>query len=516
MVIGIRFLNGVLSHSMYRMEDRSVGGMLARLLLGEFWGEVPIRAAGHLWYLTVATGGLFVIGVAVAARAAWRAGGSLRHGSWPIAGEGAQAYSIVAAAALLAISVIGMTDVSRPLQRLDHLIYGRYNDSFGVFFLMLGVAYMLERWSGERASTLGTVRYPAVSALAVLALTALVLQVGGARLLASGQPYAPISAIGIAVYAGEATMLPVAVATLGGAILVVLSVVILPRISPYLSVGLLCASFLAMSWIAETEVLRSYNSQWMNLLSLHHSVRHVGEPALIGYDEDNLSLHGLNGYQFWLDDVDFVTFDSGASDNPPDVDLVIAAEEWDQAGMLGARLASIEPRLDQGLWVLPGATQDAMGSKGQLLPRDPTSELPPEGMSSNLEIIRGPEPGASVTANTSSLLRLRIQHLGGGSPWIPLGAWAPDPVTGATRLVARWIPAGQADVAALQIAELPRTVLPGEEVEVEIEVTPSTEDGPLAPGEYVLRLGLVQEGYGWFEASGDPQVDLALEVVEAR
>jgi hypothetical protein len=83
-------------------------------------------------------------------------------------------------------------------------------------------------------------------------------------------------------------------------------------------------------------------------------------------------------------------------------------------------------------------------------------------------------------------------------------------------LVARWIPAGQADVAALQIAELPRTVLPGEEVEVEIEVTPSTEDGPLAPGEYVLRLGLVQEGYGWFEASGDPQVDLALEVVEAR
>jgi hypothetical protein len=514
LVIGVRLLNEVLIEAMYQMDDRSVGGMIGRLFIGEFWTELPIRAAGQLWYLTVATGGLFVVGAVVAWKGAWRGFQGIGRKGWPSSGEGAQLHLVMSATALFAISVIGMTDVSRPLQRLDHLIYGRYNDSFSVLFVMLGAAYILERWSGVSEPVLGHIRRPTVVAIVVLGLSALVLQFGGARLLASGQPYAPISAIGISVFAGDATALPVGLATLAGALLVTLGLVVLPRVSAYLSVGLFCVVFVSISFIAEAGVLRQFNSQWMNLLSLQDSVRYLGEPVAIGYDESGLSLHGLNGYQFWLDEVDFVTFDSRI-DDVPDLDLVIASEEWDRADEVGARLAAIELNLDQGLWVLPGPMQDEMMDKGQLLASDPTEELPPEAMSSKIEIVEGPEPGSLIDNDSSLVIRTRVQHLGQGSPWTPLGAWAPDQVTGATRLVARWIPAGQAEVSALQIAELPRTVMPGEEVEVDIEVSPAAEDGPLPAGRYVLRLGLVQEGYGWFEERGDPPLDLELSVLDS-
>ena len=56
-------------------------------------------------------------------------------------------------------------------------------------------------------------------------------------------------------------------------------------------------------------------------------------------------------------------------------------------------------------------------------------------------------------------------------------------------------------------ADLPADVPEGGSATVVLE--PAV---PASPGDYVLRLDLVNEGVGWFEAEGSPVVDVALEV----
>ncbi len=512
MTLAVRRLNHQLADAMYRFEDRSVGGLLSRLLAEDFWREIPVRASGQIWYLTVATGGLFPVGVFVVGVGAWRCLRVLKLHGRPSQGDAAKLYLLTASAALFTTSVIFMTPTDQHLARLDHLIYGRYNDSFVVAFIMVAVLHLFQTLGGPKKEGRGLRLRWLVGTLAVMMITALVLALWGAADLASKAPYAPISALGISVYVGTEASIPLLLATAGGALLALLVLVGLPRISEDVAVAFLCLTFVAFSFVAEQRVLVRYNDYWMNLLTLQHSVRQVGAPESIGYDEATLSLHGLNGYQFWLDRSEFLLFDSSVDDEPPRADLVIASETWNEAAILGARLIAIEPRLDQGLWVLPGVLQERLGRDGFLLAHDPTDALPIEAMASHIEVTSGIEPGDSIAVGQSRTLQVRVRHLGKASPWIPLGSWSPSPTEGAVRLVARWIPVGGTDVAAIQIAELPRTVLPGEEVTVDLTVAPSRSGQSLEVGDYVLKLGLVQEGVGWFEEAGDPQVVIQVQV----
>ena len=152
-VLGLAFvvnwLNQTLIEAMYPLGDRSVGDLLSRLLVADFWLEVPVRAAGQVWYLTVGTAGLFPVGVAVAGVAGWRCVRLLKKGKWLSPGDGSKLYLIIASAALFAVSVIFMTSADPTLGRLGRLIYGRYNDAFAVVFGMVAVAHLIDLWDSR-------------------------------------------------------------------------------------------------------------------------------------------------------------------------------------------------------------------------------------------------------------------------------------------------------------------------------------------------------------------------------
>ena len=101
-------------------------------------------------------------------------------------------------------------------------------------------------------------------------------------------------------------------------------------------------------------------------------------------------------------------------------------------------------------------------------------------------------------------LPLRVTHRGAGAPWLPFAAQE-DP-RGAVRIAIRWF-GGDGAVLLDQRTELPRVVAPGESVEAEVSLLAT-----LPPGRYRVRIGLVQELVGWFDAAGDRSLDLAVEV----
>lgn len=511
-VFGLQRLNSQLIDAMYRFGDRSTVSYIARLLEPAFWLEVPVRVSGQIWYLTAATAGLFPVGLVVVVVATWRCVPAVRRRGWPSPDEGASLLLLGAATALFGISVIFMTSPdARIPARLDHLIYGRYNDGFVVVFVMLGLGYLLQQSERLRTPRSRLPNWPTLT-LVVMMISATILAVAGSEQLASGRPFAPISALGISVYVFEEATIPILLATVASGLLASLVVAVLPRISMHGTAAVLCVAFVGLSFAAEHKVLSRFNEYWMNLLTLHHSVRVVGPPTVMGYDEGMLSLHGLNGYQFWLDRTEFRLFNSTTGDDPPDVDLLIASETWSGAESFGGRLIAVEPRLDQGLWVLPGELQDSLERGGFLLSSDPVRELPVEAMASSIAVERGLRAGDVLRPGEVRSVQVRVRHEGKGSPWVPLGAWAPSPVEGSVRLVARWIPVGGRDVAAVQLAELPRTVLPGEEVLVTMRISPTRDGLSLGSGEYVVRLALVQEGVKAFEDAGDALLDVPVRV----
>ena len=76
---------------------------------------------------------------------------------------------------------------------------------------------------------------------------------------------------------------------------------------------------------------------------------------------------------------------------------------------------------------------------------------------------------------------------------------------GAVRLGVLWFRKGNmTSPAAVQRVELPRALVPGDTVDVTFQLVPVAADGTrLPPGDYEAWIGMMQEGVGWFYASGD-------------
>jgi hypothetical protein len=76
---------------------------------------------------------------------------------------------------------------------------------------------------------------------------------------------------------------------------------------------------------------------------------------------------------------------------------------------------------------------------------------------------------------------------------------------GIVRLGVLWFRRGDTrQPAAVQRVELPRTLVPGDSVDLTFQLKPAGQKNePLPAGEYEAWLGVMQEGVGWFYSSGD-------------
>ena len=136
--------------------------------------------------------------------------------------------------------------------------------------------------------------------------------------------------------------------------------------------------------------------------------------------------------------------------------------------------------------------------------------LPVEACRSRIEVVGGAPAGAlRIPRGGRESLRLRVVHRGKDLPWVS-ALDLPGP-NRAVRVGIQWFRDG-APLFDLR-AELPRTLAPGEEVELDLPLEPRTPQGePLPPGLYTVRIGLLQELVHWFEAIGDGALELRVEV----
>jgi hypothetical protein len=129
----------------------------------------------------------------------------------------------------------------------------------------------------------------------------------------------------------------------------------------------------------------------------------------------------------------------------------------------------------------------------------PAASLPEADRRSQIRFGGSIRDGASV----ESTARLSMTVVNRGtSIWAVPGDLSHE--NGAVRLGVLWFRQGQAgSPAAVQRVELPRALVPGDSIDVAFDLAPMTPSGPLPQGEYEAWIGLLQEGAGWFYASGD-------------
>jgi hypothetical protein len=178
----------------------------------------------------------------------------------------------------------------------------------------------------------------------------------------------------------------------------------------------------------------------------------------------------------------------------------------------GARLITPENFSSTKLWVLPGALHDRLEQAGMLLPPNFPAVLPDSAFRSTLKLV-GVGRGADVLRrDTERDVVVSVTHRGSGSPWPPRLGFVSG--NGWVRLAVIWLAVSDPrDPVGVGEADLPRTVFPGETVKVTVPLVPRGLDGaPLPPGRYVVRVGLVQDGYVFFSAKGDHTLDFAVSV----
>jgi len=484
----VRAVNALVAAELWADDPRrlKISDVAARLIDPESLSNALLSLAGQLWYLSVASAGLFPLGLWILAR---RALDKDQIPARPLTAL----FTLAVAAVLLGTSAIFVIQ----FVRADMAIYGRYAESFLGPFLAAGLAGLHRQAARHRipvAAALaaipcalaalliarhgGAVFQMIHNQLNILGIEPLVLVLGGLRMLR-------ITAIGVAV--------TLAVYAVGS---------VRPRMGALLA-GVL---FLAGSLYTYERWILGANQMGSEATLLPRAVEALGAEE-VAYDVSAITLRGFFGYQFWLDDVRFAFFE-GARERPPG-DLVISSKSFGKSRP-EARMVFPEKHSEQALWAMPGLLQQRLEREGKLIARDPSAALPPAACRATLSWLEG-EPRLMLHSGEARRLRIRVAHAGRDGVWVPYGSLE-DP-WGTVRLGARWFSAGRAEELVSTRAELPWPFTPGDSADLEIEVSARVGDGkPLAPGSYVLEIGLVQELVQWFSDAGSPPLRIPVEV----
>lgn len=492
--VAVWAINNALATALYPMATGRAQGLV------EAFANDPDRAlnilptaGGQIWYLTVASLALVPLGVGEFWKRLRETGSSIRD--WLMSENCAViVFLLVAAATLFAVSVVFMSGG----RRIDHHIYGRYNDGFASIFVIAGLAGLFARLRWTRL----------VGTLATLLVAWSLVGLGSLDEAAnSGAHFCSPCVAGLTPFLSLDGSLHLGLAST--AVIALLGVLLIGSTTrPQTVLVMLLSLFVMGSWLGVTKVFRPFRASLASVATMHSSILSLGLDEPISYDMDVATPYGLRTYQFWLPRTELTLF-SGAT-GPPPTAAFISSKGSPRAD--GARLVAAERNIDQALWMLPGATFDAFETAGLLAPADLCGGMPVEAYAADLSIESTVPlvlaPGESTTLPVSLL------KSGGGSPWLPMGSiGAGCAPSGVVRLGARWSPdADPESVLSVHLADFSQVVHEGDQVEVPLTVSADMASAPLAPGRYLLRVSLVHQGVAWFDEL-DPSSRLDVEVV---
>lgn len=462
--------------------ETSVRGILRRTLAGELVDNLVGGFAGQGFYLAVGTAGLFLLGLFVVARS-----------SWASRGRGDVAFFVF-------LSTVGVWAVSALFMnggnRLDHLIYGRYNEGVLAPVLATGVAILLAaRWP-VRTRVLAFAG--GAGGLLVLAIVLKLLGTPQSKVLVPTNVYA----IYPFLEKGTLDLLPIT----GVGLLALAVVWLVPRFGPVL----LAVGFLGLSVYVGADFLepgsRSRDDQRSLVASINALDRMTPLPC-IGWAVGGHSDWHFHNYEFFVPDLRFEILPRGSFE-PTCSDALIAARRDLDAVVPGLRLVDLESHYPEALWLLPGPRQQEAVRAGYILP--PSTDdyrVPAAAARASLKLL---EPaGGSLTIPSGSdppRVKVQVRHDGAGTGWPSLYGLVRE--KGPVRLAVSILDRPGGKELASGRGELPRSLYPGQTAIVEADVPL----GSISQGTFTLRLQMVQEGIGFFEGGPQSVIEVPLKV----
>lgn len=471
-------------------------------------GQYLLAGIGQLWYLSVGTLGLSVIGIWVlAGRVLAPRADAVGATAWrDRAIETIEdprrltvAFLLASALAVLATSTYFFTQV---VNGSEGYIAGRHNDSFVPLWVAAGVSFLVaeRRRRNLLQASIG-------AALVILGLTAALVIGREEDDFASLYSRLNVPAVVHFSTAGVDVVITATVVALGA--LLAMSVATAVRLRPSVLLPAACV-WLVWSVSSEVRPVTSYEG-W----SLPVQVERIGvaKAAVVQTYTGGVPMY----YQYVLPSLTAVPWDGAGA--PPEEYVFAEVESSRGLGDRGARLALLDTTFPDlagrrliGLWVLPGPEQDRLDDLGALLPPGYPTALPEVSRAAEIEVIGGTERGiVEVDAGAQVEIEVAGRHIGTGSPWPDERSAGP---LGSVRVNAQARdPAGLPAPTLVGSAPLPHWVRPGDRFVASLQLTARDADGrPLAPGRYQVGIDLEQVGFGPFVPPGAERAELTMVV----
>ena len=482
--VAVRALNAAVIAALWpRPSPLGLGELAHRLLEPESLAAAAASLTGQLWYLAVASLGLVPLGVVCLARIA--AGGETP------AERGTALYTLAVAAALLATSSLFIVQ----FVRADMAFYGRYVEVVAAPFLLAGLAALARL--RRRAFA-----FAVVLLLPLLGLALVALHDGAVFERVHNQ----FNVLGvehfILAFGGIRVLRITAVATALAGVLVLLGGRRILAAS-----GWVGALFLAGALFTYVRFLAPINAAANEATSLPRAFAALG--PVRGGELRPLGVRAARLLRL------SVLARRGPLRALPQRSPPAAPGGGDRRQGVRETL-SRRARGVSGARGGPGALGDAGRGPAPAGGGERSGVARPHGAARPAACrsrVTGLPDRVAVRLGERQFLPLRLRHVGTSGVWLPPSTR--ESPWGSVRVGWRWRPA--ADAAAELVdggrVDLPRPVLPGEEVELQLPLGVPLEDrGPTTPGVYRLELELVQEGVQWFRDCGDQATALELDL----
>jgi hypothetical protein len=452
------------------------------------WLDVPGTMLGQSGYLLLAGSFVLLVGVVVGARSALAVARGAGDG-----GDQLRAIAFVNAVAAAGITALFWAGTS---SRADAAVHGRYNEPAALLLVLIGVLAVIDRARRPRwRAWLGQ--------MVVATVVGLVVALGTARLLvpeatwSRGVVRVDIVAIGWMLpggaidlprmlLAGAAVAVVVGAATMADVRLGLVAVVVLGTFV-HLTSTLPRWSIESTARASERVITDTVNAYFADVECVARDRR---DPPRWHLFNTEFFLAGRP-----MEPRDPTVARPSGPEEPCQQLMISTARDLD-VQVPGARLVMMENHASENLWVLPGGIDRF---EHLPFPGDPAARLTADSAQARITVIDRPARGLIA----DDRIVVEIVHVGEGSPW-PNRQGLKGPV-GFVQVEATWF-AGE--VVHRSVADLPRTMLPGDAVTVAITL----DAVELGPGEYEVAVGLVQQGIARF-AHDDDAVGLTVTVL---
>jgi len=488
----------------------SPNGILHKSLSLHGAASLVWELGGQFFYLSVATVGLLPLGLYLAGRDTARV----------VRGERSVAVIV---RSFLGVSFVGVWVLSSLFmnlgERVDKLVYGRYNDAIALPLVALAVAEVLDPERSRRfARRSAAARRWLACGIGGTAASGSLLALGhhSGELRGDLNPvnvlgiYPLVRHLGRGIDVGALTAFVVA-----AVVVLALASWRSAAITALLTVSLfvVSAADAQAGYLVPGSRDRSTQDVMAQAIIAIHRQLGVRTPC-IAYDQSAAVPYNYFATRFLVPGQRFQWFDASTAQTPCDAQLVVSGRtDLDSIpGYERARRITMENGIPQSLWVLPGPLATLLEAGGWLLPAKTPGPLPVTAMHALIRI----SPNR-ITENRRHPLRITVQalHDQGGAPWPGLAGLGTG--SDAVRLAVRWYPADEAGAllaagaqggdAPVPVSssniELPRTTLPGQTATFRVKMSPGSNGTPqLLPGRYVVHFGLYQELVGSFSDQG--------------